>query len=275
MSHRRREIGSAGWARSALCALIGIFYFLPVLWIILTAFKSPRDVLTLELWFTPTLDNFSAVFHRAFYQGGEVLDTQFDLFFFNSVFIAGTSVGLTLILGTAAAYAADLVGALHHQDLTTAEAKVLSAEQAKDRIDSWRRSGHRIGFTNGCFDLLHPGHVSLLKQAKKACGRLVVGLNSDGSVEKLKGDGRPVQSEAARAAMLASLETVDMVVIFTERTPLTLIKALKPDVLVKGADYDLKKVVGADVVKRYGGKVLLAKIVPGHSTSATIARIAK
>jgi D-beta-D-heptose 7-phosphate kinase/D-beta-D-heptose 1-phosphate adenosyltransferase len=185
---------------------------------------------------------------------------------------AGIVVGK---VGTAAAYAADLVGALHHQDLTTAEAKVLSAEQAKDRIDSWRRSGHRIGFTNGCFDLLHPGHVSLLKQAKKACGRLVVGLNSDGSVEKLKGDGRPVQSEAARAAMLASLETVDMVVIFTERTPLTLIKALKPDVLVKGADYDLKKVVGADVVKRYGGKVLLAKIVPGHSTSATIARIAK
>ncbi len=105
MSQRRREIGSAGWARSALSALIGVFYFLPVLWIILTAFKSPRDVLKLELWFTPTLDNFSAVFARAFYQGGEVLNTQFDLFFFNSVFIAGTSVGLALILGTAAAYA--------------------------------------------------------------------------------------------------------------------------------------------------------------------------
>ncbi len=105
MAQRRREIGSAGWARSALSALIGVFYFLPVLWIILTAFKSPRDALTLELWFTPTLDNFSAVFARAFYQGGEVLNTQFDLFFFNSVFIAGTSVGLALILGTAAAYA--------------------------------------------------------------------------------------------------------------------------------------------------------------------------
>ena len=185
---------------------------------------------------------------------------------------AGIVVGK---VGTAAAYAADLVGALHHQDLTTAEAKVLSAEQVKDRVDLWRRSGHKIGFTNGCFDLLHPGHVSLLKQAKKACGRLVVGLNSDGSVEKLKGDGRPVQSEAARATMLASLETVDAVVIFSEKTPIKLIRALKPDVLVKGADYDLKGVVGADVVKRYGGKVLLAKIVSGHSTSATIARMAK
>ena len=100
-------------------------------------------------------------------------------------------------------------------------------------------------------------------------------LNSDGSVSKLKGDGRPVQSEAARAAMLASLETVDAVVIFPEKTPLALIKAFKPDVLVKGADYDLAGVVGADVVKKQGGRVLLARIDPGHSTSATIARMAK
>ena len=185
---------------------------------------------------------------------------------------AGIVVGK---VGTAAVYADDLTARLHHQDLTTAEAKVLSAEQAKDMIGIWRRAGHTIGFTNGCFDLLHPGHVSLLKQAGRASGRLVVGLNSDASVEKLKGDGRPVQSEAARAAVLASLEPVDAVVIFAEETPIKLIKALKPDVLVKGADYDLKGVVGADVVKRYGGKVLLARIVPGHSTSATIARLAK
>ena len=104
-AQRRLEIGRAGWWRTVLSAVISVIYFLPVLWIILTAFKNPRDALTLELWFTPTLDNFSAVFARAFYQGGEVLNTQFDLFFFNSIFIAGSSVGLALILGTAAAYA--------------------------------------------------------------------------------------------------------------------------------------------------------------------------
>jgi D-beta-D-heptose 7-phosphate kinase/D-beta-D-heptose 1-phosphate adenosyltransferase len=185
---------------------------------------------------------------------------------------AGIVVGK---VGTAAAYAADVVASLHHQDLSTAEAKILSAQQIKDRVDAWRRAGHKIGFTNGCFDLLHPGHISLLKQAKRASGRLVVGLNSDSSVSGLKSDGRPVQSEAARATVLASLAAVDAVVIFSEKTPLKLIKALKPDVLVKGADYDLEGVVGADVVKRRGGKVLLAKLEPGYSTSATIARMTK
>jgi len=185
---------------------------------------------------------------------------------------AGIVVGK---VGTAAAYAADIVARLHHQDLSTAEAKVLSQVQAKDMIGLWRRAGHTVGFTNGCFDLLHPGHVSLLKQAKRAAGKLVVGLNSDASVAKLKGAGRPVQSETARATVLASLETVDAVVLFAEQTPLSLIKAFKPDVLVKGADYDFETVVGADVVKKHGGKVMLAKLEPGHSTSATIARLAK
>jgi len=185
---------------------------------------------------------------------------------------AGIVVGK---VGTAAAYAADVVARLHHQDLSSAEAKILSTQQVKDRVAAWRRAGHKIGFTNGCFDLLHPGHVSLLRQAKRACGRLVVGLNSDASVAGQKSDGRPVQSEAARATMLASLATVDAVVIFAEKTPLKLIKALKPDLLVKGADYDLEGVVGADVVKRRGGKVLLAKLEPGFSTSATIARMTK
>ena len=185
---------------------------------------------------------------------------------------AGIVVGK---VGTAAVFAADLIAALHHRDLASAEAKVLSLDQVKDRIAQWRRSGLAVGFTNGCFDLLHPGHVSLLKQARRASGRLVVGLNSDASVGGLKGDGRPVQSEAARATVLASLASVDAVVIFAERTPLKLIKALKPDVLVKGADYDIANVVGADVVRKYGGTVKLAKLEPGHSTSATIARMGK
>lgn len=104
MAQRRYDIGSAGWRRSALCVLIGAVYFFPVLWIIVTAFKNPHDSLTLGISFTPTLDNFSAIFARAFYPGGEVSDTRFDLYFLNSLFIAGTSVGLALILGTVAAY---------------------------------------------------------------------------------------------------------------------------------------------------------------------------
>ena len=185
---------------------------------------------------------------------------------------AGIVVGK---VGTASVFAVDLIAVLHHRDLTSAEAKVLSQDQVRDRIGQWRRAGLTVGFTNGCFDLLHPGHISLLKQAGRACGRLVVGLNSDASVKSLKGDGRPVQSEAARATVLASLALVDAVVIFAERTPLKLIKALKPDVLVKGADYDIGSVVGADVVKKYGGTVKLAKLEPGHSTSATIARMGR
>ena len=185
---------------------------------------------------------------------------------------AGIVVGK---VGTAVAYAADVIGALHHQDISSAEAKVLTPKQARDRVEVWRRGGRRIGFTNGCFDLLHPGHVALLKQAKAACDRLVVGLNSDASVAKLKGDGRPVQSEAARATVLASLEPVDAVVIFEDQTPLALIEALRPDVLVKGADYKMSEVVGAAVVRAAGGRVLLADIKPGFSTSATIARLAK
>ncbi|MBT7485275.1 MAG: D-glycero-beta-D-manno-heptose 1-phosphate adenylyltransferase, partial [Rhodospirillales bacterium] len=133
----------------------------------------------------------------------------------------------------------------------------------------------QVGFTNGCFDLLHPGHVSLLAQAKDGCNRLIVGLNSDASVTRLKGEDRPIQSEASRAAVLASLASVDMVVIFSEDTPIELIKAIQPDVLVKGADYSVDEVVGSDVVQSYGGRILLADLEDGHSTTATIKRMAQ
>ena len=131
----------------------------------------------------------------------------------------------------------------------------------------------RSGFTNGCFDLLHPGHISLLRQARAACDRLVVGLNSDASVARLKGPSRPVQAETARAVVLASLEDVDRVVVFGEDTPLELIEALRPDVLVKGADYSVEEVVGAKEVQAYGGEVVLAELKPGHSTTATLNRL--
>ena len=145
---------------------------------------------------------------------------------------------------------------------------------ALDRIAGWRARGLEVGFTNGCFDLLHPGHVKLLQQARAACDRLVVGLNSDASARRLKGPDRPIQSEAARAAVLGSLATVDLIVVFAEDTPIELIRAIRPEVLVKGADYSLDQVVGAELVRGYGGRVLLAELAEGHSTSATIARLA-
>jgi D-beta-D-heptose 7-phosphate kinase/D-beta-D-heptose 1-phosphate adenosyltransferase len=155
------------------------------------------------------------------------------------------------------------------------ERKLAGLDAALDHVARWRRQGLRVGFTNGCFDLLHPGHVHLLEQARAACDRLVIGLNSDASVKRLKGETRPIQSEAARAVMLGSLATVDLVVLFADDTPMALIEALKPDVLVKGADYALKDVVGGSFVQSYGGKVVLAELVPGQSTTATISRMAR
>ena len=117
--------------------------------------------------------------------------------------------------------------------------------------------------------------MSLLAQAKGACDRLIVGLNGDASVARLKGPDRPIQTEAARAQVIASLASVDLVVTFDEDTPIALLEALRPELLVKGADYRVDEVVGADLVRRGGGKVMLAKLTPGHSTKETIARIAK
>ena len=183
---------------------------------------------------------------------------------------AGVVVGK---VGTAVVRTPELLAALHHQEWAEGEAKMVSLETACERVERWRRQGRRVGFTNGCFDLIHPGHVSLLRQARAACDRLVVGLNSDDSVRRLKGDTRPVQSETSRATVLASLRPVDLVVVFGEETPLTLIQALRPDVLIKGADYRIDQVVGADLVQSYGGQVVLADLSAGHSTTATIARM--
>ena len=186
---------------------------------------------------------------------------------------AGIVVGK---VGTAVAYPDDIADAVHRQALLTpGEAKILPLAPALDRVSTWRLRGDRIGFTNGCFDLIHPGHVALLAKSRAACDRLIVGLNDDSSVRRLKGDTRPVQNEAARAAVLASLESVDMVVLFSEDTPVVLIEAIKPDVLAKGADYTIDEVVGADLVQAHGGEILLVDLEAGHSTTATIARLAK
>lgn len=185
---------------------------------------------------------------------------------------AGIVVGKA---GTAVAHAEELFAALHAQELMSHEAKVVPLSRALERIETWRRQGLKIGFTNGCFDLLHPGHISLFAQARAACDRLVVGLNSDASVTRLKGVGRPIQNESARAIVLASLATVDLVVIFAEDTPIELIKAVRPDVLAKGADYTVETVVGAEFVQSHGGRVLLAQLSPGHSTTATLKRMGR
>jgi len=191
-----------------------------------------------------------------------------------AVELANTAAGIVVgKLGTAKVYMAELIETLHHQDISRAEAKVMTDPEMQERTEIWRRQQFKVGFTNGCFDLLHPGHVSLLDQAKSACDKLIVGLNSDDSVKRLKGDDRPIQSEAARATVLASLATVDAVVIFGDDTPLRLIEMLKPDVLVKGADYTVETVVGADVVQKGGGKVVLARLADGFSTSDTIRRM--
>lgn len=141
-----------------------------------------------------------------------------------------------------------------------------------EHLMQWRRAGLRVGFTNGCFDLLHPGHIRLLAGARAACDRLVVGLNGDASVTRLKGAGRPVQPVAARAEVLAALEAVDLVVVFDQDTPEQLIARVKPSVLVKGGDYTREQVVGRDLVEALGGEVILINLVPGYSTSAMVER---
>jgi len=188
--------------------------------------------------------------------------------------LANTAAGIVVgKVGTAVVRPSELADAVRRRALRAGEEKLCDLAAATERVSAWRRQGLRIGFTNGCFDLIHPGHISLLSQARVACDRLVVGLNTDASVARLKGPGRPVQPEAARATVLASLAAVDAVVPFAEDTPLALILALRPDVLVKGADYRLDQVVGADEVRCWGGRVLLARIEPGFSTTATIANL--
>ena len=139
---------------------------------------------------------------------------------------------------------------------------------------SWRAAGRRVVFTNGCFDLLHAGHVRLLEAARAQGDLLVVGLNSDTSVRRLKGPSRPVLPEAERAEALRALESVDRVVVYEDDTPLAAIQALVPDVLVKGADWKDKGVVGREVVEARGGRVVLAPLLDGRSTTRTLERLA-
>jgi D-beta-D-heptose 7-phosphate kinase / D-beta-D-heptose 1-phosphate adenosyltransferase len=151
--------------------------------------------------------------------------------------------------------------------------KVLDRTRLRHEVESRRRLGQRLAFTNGCFDVLHAGHVHYLQEARAQADLLVVGLNSDASVRALKGPDRPVHSEEARALLLAALQAVDYVTVFEEGTPLALIQALRPDVLVKGADYRREDVVGAAFVESYGGHVHLAQFHEGYSTTRTLQKL--
>jgi D-beta-D-heptose 7-phosphate kinase / D-beta-D-heptose 1-phosphate adenosyltransferase len=173
--------------------------------------------------------------------------------------------------GTATVSTAELRARILPAASLAAEAKIIFDWRELDaRLDQWRAQDLRIGFTNGVFDLLHPGHIKVLAQSRGACDRLVVGLNSDASVRRLKGKDRPIQNERARAEVLAGLEAVDLVVVFEQDTPLELIREVKPTVLVKGGDYRPDQVVGREVVKAQGGEVIVVDLVPGFSTTRIV-----
>jgi D-beta-D-heptose 7-phosphate kinase/D-beta-D-heptose 1-phosphate adenosyltransferase len=189
--------------------------------------------------------------------------------------LANVAAGITVgKRGTATVTTGEIVAALTPTDGRTDPLKVFALDSVKQLVRDWRAQGLTIAFTNGCFDLLHPGHISLLDQARRTADRLVVGLNADISISRLKGASRPVQGEIARATVLAAVKSVDAVVIFADDTPLALIESLEPDVLVKGADYTLDTVVGAEFVQRHGGRVVLADLLAGHSTTDTVKRVA-
>lgn len=188
--------------------------------------------------------------------------------------LASISAGLVVSkVGTAVVHREDLQLALNRLERVNAEVKLASLAQAQDQVARWHAEGLKVGFANGCFDLIHLGHISLIDQARAACDRLIVAINSDDSVRRLKGAGRPIQTEQTRARVLASFSAIDLVVVFTEDTPVATLEVLRPDLLVKGADYSERDVVGGDLVKSWGGKILLANLVPGHSTTATLAKL--
>lgn len=148
--------------------------------------------------------------------------------------------------------------------------KVLSRDSVAAQADAWRRAGLSVVFTNGCFDLLHVGHVKTLHRARAEGDRLIVGVNSDASVQRLKGSSRPINPERDRATLLAALECVDAVTIFPEDTPVELLSVVRPDVHVKGGDYREEDLPEASVVKQHGGRIVLISLVPDRSTTAII-----
>jgi len=182
---------------------------------------------------------------------------------------AGIVVGK---VGTVPVSREELLMSLMPQIELQANEKVLSLDPLRGRVAAWRSAGERVVFTNGCFDLLHIGHIALLESARREGNRLIVAINSDASVQALKGPTRPVVAESERARILAALAAVDAVVVFEDPTPLQLIVALRPDVIVKGGDYNEDTIVGAKEVRSWGGRVKIVPTVEGFSTTKLIAK---
>ena len=188
--------------------------------------------------------------------------------------LANVAAGIVIgRIGTVPVSRQELLATLSRHNLNQHTNKICTLEQAEAQVAFWRAGGERVVFTNGCFDLLHIGHVALLQRAKQEGDRLIVGLNSDSSVHGLKGANRPVVGEFERAQLLASMSVVDAVVIFSDQTPLKLIRTLRPDVLAKGADYSEEQVVGAAEVRTWGGRVSLVPLVEGRSTTQLLGKL--
>jgi len=153
------------------------------------------------------------------------------------------------------------------------ESKILNREQAKDQVKQWQSEGKKIVFTNGCFDIVHLGHIDYLEKAQHLGDKLVLGLNTDASVRRLKGESRPIVNEYARARMMSAMSFIDAVILFDEETPKELIETLCPNILVKGDDYSIENIVGADFVIAQGGEVKTVSLVNGYSTSSIIKKI--
>jgi D-beta-D-heptose 7-phosphate kinase/D-beta-D-heptose 1-phosphate adenosyltransferase len=192
-----------------------------------------------------------------------------------AVRLANIAAGIVVSkIGTVPIRREELLGALSQEIALHLDEKVLQRHRLLARVTAWRAAGERVVFTNGCFDILHIGHIRLLEQARRHGDRLIVGLNSDASVRQLKGRLRPIVAASERAGILAALSSVDAVVIFDESTPLELIEAVRPEVLVKGGDYTQESVVGAREVRAWGGRVEIIPLVGGVSTTRLIAKSA-
>ena len=178
-------------------------------------------------------------------------------------------------VGTATLTPQELQNALEQSELQLSQQKIMTQQNLLNLRLKWKRQGLKVGFTNGCFDLLHVGHLHTFQEAKKYCDRLIVALNTDESVKRLKGDFRPIQPQEVRSEVLSALSNVDGVILFNDETPLDLIKSLTPDYLFKGADYTKDQVVGGKVVESYGGKVQLISLKEGFSTTRTVSKILK
>ena len=157
--------------------------------------------------------------------------------------------------------------------LKSINTKILPLKSLKNQVTNWKKTGKKVVFTNGCFDLIHRGHIEALAQTADLGDKLIIGLNSDVSIKKLKGESRPIIDENSRAILLASLSFVDAIVLFSEETPLNLISNLNPDILAKGGDYKINTIVGHEIIRKNGGEVILVPFVEGFSSSSIVDKI--